>query len=285
VRDIEQSGGAVTYFFDQVEALAAQLVSDEQAILLTGYRRGGEHGISVGSRQVSFPTYCAKAFASIGAIAPDLRSRSIVARLAYGVPTRDWSDAVMVRQGEAEGLLAAAVKAFGTELPKWEAPDFLGGREREIWTPLWSIAMASDLDAGMVKRIRRAIGDSVECKRTMVERSYRDLVVGVQKDERNELAVRALRDLAGVLPERSDKATGDIFSESAVGALRDLDGPWRVFGGEGLSVDTLASLLARFDLRPVLLRQVRGRAGQLRRGYRAREVRAAVAKLVEGGQS
>ena len=280
VRDIEEQGGAVTYFFDQVEALQARgKISDEQAILLTGYRRGGEHGISVGQRQVSFSTYCAKAFACIGDIAPDLRSRSIVTRLGFGVPARDWSDAVMVRKGEADQLLREASKLFDGNVPTWIAPDFLQGREREIWTPLYSVASAMNLDAATMKAVRRAIEDFAFFKRTVETKSYRDLI-GVKKEEgRDEFGERALRDLAAVMPDPDKTHTGHLPSARAIELMKALDGPWRVFQGRGLDVDTLAALVARFGLEPKNIRPNRGRGTPVVRGYKREDVRAAVAKL------
>lgn len=294
VRDIEAAGDAgVTYFFDQVEALTHARVSDEQAILLTGYRRGGEHGISVGQKQVAFSTYCAKAFASIGGIARDIRSRSLIVRLGFGVPARDWSDAVMVRGAEAERLLDAAADWFGSSradfgrkgrLPEWISPKGFSGREKEIFTPLWSVAMALRLDGAMQAQILTAMEDFAAFKATVADKAYRDVLGNVGeagKTENQEYSERALRDLAAVLPEASKTATGDIYSAVAVERMREGAGPWRVYKGEGLTVDLLAALLARFAVSPEEVRMQRGRSGKVLKGYKGRKVLLALGTLTE----
>lgn len=282
VRDIEEQRGAVTYFFDQVEALSSPRVTDEQAILLTGYRHGGEHGVSVGQKQMAFSTYCAKAFASIGDVARDIRSRSIIVRLGFGVPARDWSDNVMVRQGEANNLLAEVGKvlpSLGTP-PAWTSPDWLVGREKEIWTPIYSIATALNLDAATMKRLRLAVDDFSEFKKTAETRSYKDLVSTGDKDEDQEYAIRALRDLAAALPAPvKGKATGNLWTAVAVERMREGAGPWRVFKGKGLDPDTLAALVGRFGVKPEEVRMVPGRQGKLLKGYHRDKVIAAVNKL------
>lgn len=285
-RDIDDHGGVVTYFFDQVEALQEGPVTEERAILLSGYRKGGVH-IASGK---SFNVYSAKAFASIGDIASDLRSRVALVRLSWGAPSRDWSEAVMVRGGEAAILLGAARGVLPVEgLPAWVVPEFFpkGTREREIFTPLWSIAMALGLDADTLKAVRRGMEDMSEYKRTAETRSYRELV-RAPKDERAEYAARALRDLASVLPEATKTHTGHLFSGVAVERMKELDGPWRVFQGRGLDVDTLASLLSSFGVKSEVLGMVKGRAAKKLNGYHRAKVLAALkaleaSKVAEGG--
>lgn len=287
VRDIEENHGRVTYFFDQVEALqSASKVSEEQAILLTGYQEGATHRVTVGSRQQAFNIYCAKAFACIGDIVDDLRSRSIVIRLSWGSPERDWAEEVMVRKGEADTLVGAFRKLFTEKLPAWTPPEFFarGTREREIFTPLWSVANALQLDVTTMKAIRQAMEDSSEFKRTAEKVTYRDLI-GVKKDESTAYAERALRDLAAVMPEPvKGQATGNIHTAVAVEKMKALDGPWRVFQGRGLDGDLLANLLSRFSgvSKGKEVRMVPGTKGKLLKGYNGAEVRAALAALVTG---
>lgn len=276
VRDIEEHANGVTYFFDQVEALGeARKISEEQAILLSGYKMGGEHGITVGQRQVSFSTYCAKMFASIGDIHRDLRSRSIVLRLGYGVPARSWTDSVMVRKGEAETLLRGAREVFDGNQPTWTPPEWLQGREREVWTPIYSVALAMGLDGATLRRVRRAADDLIEFKRTAETRSYRDLVA-VPKDDRSEYAMRALTDIVAVLTPADKTHTGDIHTADAIDRMKALDGPWRVFKGTGLTADHLAQLLAPFGVEAGKeVRMIRGSKGRLRKGYSGKALREA----------
>ncbi len=287
VRDIEENHGKVTYFFDQVEALqAATKVSEEQAILLTGYQEGATHRVTVGSRQQAFNIYCAKAFACIGDIVDDLRSRSIVVRLSWGQPERDWAEEVMTRKGEAETLAQAFRTLMADVVPGWTPPEFFarGTREREIFTPLWSVANALKLDAATMRAIRQAMEDSSEFKRTAAKVTYRDLI-GVKKDESTAYAERVLRDLVSVLPESSRVATGNIHTAVAIEMLKALDGPWRVFQGRGLDADLLANLLSRFSSveKGLNVRMVKGRKGQLLKGYNGAQLREALRVLESGG--
>jgi hypothetical protein len=287
VRDIEERQGAVTYFFDQVEALQASgRISDEQAILLTGYTVGGRHGISVGQKQVDFSTYCAKAFACIGDIAPDLQSRCMVTRLGFGVPQRVWTDAVGVRQAEADGLIYELGKAGFTGKLAWVPPSWLVGRNREIYTALWSVAVGLGLNEVALARVRRAIDDSIAFTASVERRSYRDVIgLAGTVDKDHGFAVQALRDLAKVLPEPTKTVTGDISSVHAVERLKAGDGPWRVFRGKGLDADMLGALLVRFigtDNQGQVARRIRERAKEKQaRGYRRADIMAAL-KVLEG---
>lgn len=282
VRAIGEFDSTVTYFFDEVEKLAHAGASDMRSILTTGYRRGGMHGISVGQKSLEFSTYCAKAFASIGDLEDVFRSRSIVFRLTWGVPARSWTDAVMVRGGEAAALLEQAKRVLDANRPEWTPPTFLQGREREIWTPLYSVALALNLDPACMRRVRRAIDDFSQFKITAERKSYRDLVGVVDKDAAKEYAVLALRDLASVLPSAGRKSTGHIFTADAIAAMRELDGPWRVYQGQGLDAIKLAGLVSRFGVGPKLLRMERGEKSRVGSGYRGDVVRKALAAL-EGG--
>lgn len=284
VRDIEENQGAVTYFFDQVESLMSTKVTDEQSILLTGYRTGGQHGVTVGLKQVAFSTYCPKCFASIGDVARDIRARSIIVRLGFGVPLRDWSDNVMTRAGEASELLTLAGKVLPSynlgNAPEWTAPNWLTGREKEIWTPLYSVALALKLDDATMKRLRIAIDDFGEFKARAEVRSYKDLIQVESKDDEQEYALRALRDLASVLPPVvKGKSTGNVWTAAAVDAMKAGAGPWHSFKGKGLDADTLAGLVGRFGVKPEEVRMVPGRKSKLLKGYHRDKVIAAVNKV------
>lgn len=302
VRDIEQSAGAVTYLFDQVEALNAPRINDELSILLSGYEDGGRHGISVGQREVSFSTYCAKMFACIGAIHPDLRSRSIIVPLTYGNPMRVWSDEVMTRGGDVARLLEMASNWFATkgfrfhqgliaQAPAWIPPAGFIGRDRQVYTPLWSVAQVLDLDVETLNAITTAMHDHIAFKAEVPQQAYRDLRLGrgADTDERERAdAVQALRDLVSVLPEFGPTTTGHMWSETAVAALKALPhgGKWRMYRGKGLDAITLAGLLKRFEVEDGRtlssdneVRETRGRKGVVRKGYKGKEVRLALARV------
>lgn len=292
VRAIEQTAGRVTYFFDQVEALqAGNKVSDEQAILLSGYQKGAKHGITVGSKSVDFSTYCQKMFSCVGSIAPDLDSRCIRFRLSYDPPARSWDDEVMTREGEAAALLALAAQVLpgvGADdaPPTWTPPPTtLAGRDRQIWTPIYSVAHALRLDTATMRRLDRASSDNVEYKRSAERKRYRDLIQALDRTERDDHAERALRDLAAVLPEPvQGRVSGHIWTATAVERMKELDGPWRVYKGTGLTQDSLAALVSRWLGKTKVVREGVGRGAATGRGYLGQDVRRAVEALERSKQ-
>lgn len=286
VRDIAEHNGAITYFFDQVEALGAGKMGDDQAVLLTGYRRAGEHGISVGQRQVSFKTYCAKCFACCGSIAKDLESRCLVCLLGYGVPMRDWTDAAMTRDGEAAQMLDALGKVLPSESSvAWVPASFLEGRDKETASPLWSVACALGLDDATLERVKVALVNMSKWKaEAMTGRSnYRDMIADRVDDGavRRGWEVKALRDLASVLPIASATVSGHVGSVRAVELMMVASREWARFGGMGLDAVGLSALLLPFGLKAEPVRLTKG-AGRQVRGYRADKVMAALAKLGKG---
>lgn len=289
VRDIGETDGQVSYFFDQVEALNATKVTDEQAILLTGYRKGGEHGISVGQRQVSFSTYCAKCFACVGSIAKDLESRCLVAKLGYGVPTRSWTDEALTRDAEGKQMLQAMSVVFdGTTMPlPWTVPTFLSGREKEIGTPIWSVAVALGLDAPTLERVKTGLlaWFAWRAEQGGERKTYRDLIAGehggrdeASKAARRRLEVQALRDLSAVMPIADARQTGHIASVRAVELMLEANRSWVRFNGLGLDAVGLSALLAPFGLSPEPVRLVKGSGRQVK-GYDGRKVRKALSLL------
>ncbi len=252
---------------------------------MTGYRRGAKHGVSVGTKQVEFSTYCAKAFAAIGSIARDLESRCLICLLGYGVPARSWTDEVLTRDAEANQMLAA----LATVLPSaasiaWVAPSFLQGREKEIGTPIWSVALALGLDAATMERVKAGLLDWFQWKADQggERKAYRDLIVGKVDDgaTRRALEVQALRDLASVLPIADSRVSGDIASVRAVELMAEANRSWVRFGGLGLDAVGLSALLLPFGLKPEPVRLTKS-AGKQVRGYKASKVRKALA-IVEG---
>ncbi len=259
----------VTFFCDEMEKLSHMGASDARSILTSGYKMGGTHGVTVGTKSIEYPTYCPKAFASIGTLDDVFRSRSVMFRLTAGKPRRSWSDAVLSRGAEARGLVDA-FKAILTHTPDWMPVEELTGREREIWTPINSTALALGLDAPTMARVRAAMFDLIEYKITTESKTYRELRVE-PKDQEREYAARVLADLSTVMG-----AADHIFSAVAVEKLRALpSGPWRVFRGAGIDPISLSALLARFDVKPVQIK----RKGVNQRGFRAADVQRALAAI------
>lgn len=303
VQELRSVGASPTYFFDQVEALStATKISDGQAILLSGYTEGGEHGVSVGQKQVSFSTYCAKMFASIGDVFRDLRTRVVLFPLVAGVPRRVWTDEIVGRQAEARDVLEALfgvigrphteVTAEGTRVvrltasPKWVPPSWLAGRDREIFTPLWSVAVCPELALSdeTLAVIRVAIDTAIAFKLSQAPKQYRETRTDDAETEQ-AYAVKALRQLAAVMPKAGKVATGHLASAKACAAMVAADPTWQFFrGGKGLTPVALAGMMASFGLATDVVRETRGRGGKQVNGYRGDAVAAAVAGFMGEGE-
>lgn len=269
VRMIDGFGGAVTFLFDESEKLAGAAASDARSLLASGYRKGGKHAITVGKSFLEFSTYAPKMFALIGDLMDVLTDRSIRIELERAKPVGDfnWERAIAERDGAA---LAAAVVKWDREREteiELVQPEFLVGRDREIWSVLWSIAVALKLDRPTMDLLTRTMADLVAAK-TAPRRRYVDsgeAEAGALASTYGEIA---LRDLRRVLREGETA----IWSAVAVERMKDLaDGPWRGFKGLGLTSEGLADLLSPFGLRPVDVKRMK----QNRKGYQVKAIAAA----------
>ena len=265
VRMIEAFEGRVTFFFDEAEKLASSKAGDERSIMTSGYRVGGKHAITVGKSFTEFKTYASKCFALIGDLMDVLRDRSVVVILQRAVPVADFN----VERAEAEGAAGELVKdvvGFFKELPALRSPEFLSGRDREIWTVLWSIAGALELDAATTKRLTRYIMDLTAAKSAPAKRFNRSAESEADAMTRT-YSERALADLRKVV----GAGEPGVWTSVAVERMKGLDdGPWRTFGGVGLSETSLAGLVGVHGVRPERIRMVVGkgaRAAEQKRGY------------------
>jgi hypothetical protein len=271
---IGEYSGKVVPMFDEAEQLGKDSLGDTRALLASGYRRGGSHGIKVGKRFEMFATGCCKVFGLIGDLTAVLRDRSIVLNLLRAKPMASLVEDAMYAETEAAAIRAEI--ALGLPVPSLEVAEWLKDRDREIWTPLYSLAVALRCDAKMLARIRRVSQDLTLLK-GQPRREYHAAAAEREAEDR-DYAADLLRDLAGVL------RTGEraIFSAVAVERLKAVDtAPWRLYRGVGLDVDVLAGLVHRFGLVPKV-KFIGGRkanGGQAARGYDAAAIRAAFVKL------
>jgi len=271
VRMIEEytnSGVAgITFYFDEAEKLAGSRAGDERSLLATGYRRGATHPITSGRRTIEFPVYAPKCFILIGDLTGVLKDRSITIRMERAEPARDFHSEHETATPEGLALMQSLFDGIAGDIPH-EAPTFLRGRDREIATPLWSLALALGVDKRTRDRLTAILTDLVALKLRAPKRAYRNEDAEVLAQERISSS-QALADLQRVLRD------GERVIYSAVAVERMLalpDAPWRYYvQGEPLTTIVLAGLLAPFDLKPTPER-IKGK--QLR-GYRCTDIRAA----------
>lgn len=256
VRMIEYFKGRVTLGIDEAEKLSSGAVGDLRSIFTTGYTDGGKHIISAGGAKAEFVemrTFSPKMFAQIGDVMDVVRDRSIGAWLERAPAQVDFRANRVEAKADADVLVHAVREYFGVSSidsaassgPTLVQPMFLQGREREIWSPIFSIAAALRLDDATMTRLQGAASDLVGLKDQPL-RTHADM-----KSERGAAdymaAEKALADLAGVFKAGEQYV---LSSEVIVRLKAIAAAPWRTYKGKGLNEMTLAGLVQRFGVRP-----------------------------------
>ena len=218
-------------------------------------------------------TWCPKAIGAIGDLGEALGTRSITLWLTAGTPVERW-------QGLPSGIVEARGirETCATLSPMIDevVPEWLSGRDAQIWTPLVSIAAAAGGD--WLEQMQAASVDLRTVKRTTEKRSNVAQVESIADRVGREYAPLALRDLAAVFVE-GETVLRSVEAIERMKAIRV--GPWRTLQGEGLTPTTLAALVERFGVGPVLVKVKRVAL----RGYRRAAVEKAMAASFasEGG--
>lgn len=270
-RLMEAFDSHMTVYFDEAETLSSGAVGVMRTVMNTGYRKGQTIPRTVpGGGVTEFPVFGPKAFALIGDVNDTLRDRSIVITLERGRPDKDFD--IGYAEAEAEKLVAdiKALSGHTAEL-RTVKPEFLNGRDREIWTPLFSLAHALKLDRETMDDLTRCAADLTAMK-TAERKRYSELAA--KEDDAIDVAYgeRALADLRAILRDGEKH----VFSAVAVERMRALPtGPWRTFRGVGLTDIVLANLVSRYGVQTRRFR-VGGRGSEQRRGYSAADIRASV---------
>jgi hypothetical protein len=258
--------GEVTTFYDEAERLSGGAAGVMRSLMNTGYRVGQMiTRAKAGGGVDEFPVFAPKCFALIGDVNDTLRDRSIVITLQRGKPEREffYSEA----EGEARELVNAIAHLFVGGWPTAGHPDFLNGRDREIWSALFGVAEACGLDREAMESLTACAADLTAAK-TAPARKFTKL----EGDEDEAVAAsygeRAVRDLWSVF--KADEKW--ILTNEVVARLRAIpSGPWRTFKGTGIDEFSLSSLVRPFGIRP---RQIKVAAGKNRRGYVRADVQA-----------
>jgi hypothetical protein len=240
VRVIEAFEAKVTLGIDEAEKLSSGAVGDLRSIFTTGYTSGGKHIVSKGTEFVAMRTHCPKMFAQIGDVMDVVHDRSIVVHLQRLDPSVDFRANRTEAQTEA-GLIQAGILSYFAGVTELELvqPMFLKGREREIWTALFSTASMLKLDKATMGKLEAAAVDLVAMKGADLRK--------LRKAEESEEAIKAarageqaVRDLASVFRDGEKH----LKSGEAVERMKGLNtSPWRAFRGVGLTADSLADLV------------------------------------------
>lgn len=291
-RRIREQAGLCTILIDEAEKLASDAFGDQRSMLAGGYREGGVHGVTVGKGTVRFPVWCPKAFTSLRSLTPVLHNRSIPIWMELGQPAASLSIEYDRAKAVAGELIDAISRVLGgvqrveyitdenneiqpivtgrkptRKIVTVEA-DWLSERDREIWTPLVSLAHTLELNPKTIAELERASVDLSSLRG--VERNC-DVKSFDEASRERSMAVRLLHDVkASVLP-------GESFLPTAV-LLERLHAmpkaPWRVYQRAGLTDVTLAQLLGAHGLQPSVQRLGKGRQSKTGRGYKVKEIEA-----------
>jgi hypothetical protein len=280
LRMIEEAEGKITILIDEAEQFSKPSLGETRSGIATGYKPGAQHAISVGKGFQRFRTYAPWAFAQIGNVHDVLRSRCIEIMLERGKPERYLIDYEMTAKADAGELLAHLVlyakgktKDGKMHIPIIPADWLTSGREREIWTPLISVASWLGVHADVMRELQAASVD-LGLLKTLPPIKWHSAQDESDTEER-DMAVRLLRDLATVVGQPGDD--GVIFSREAVERLRGIEtAPWRGWRGTGINEIGLASLLRRYGLESKTQRRGKGRKGRTEaQGYSVAHILAA----------
>lgn len=255
--------GTLTLLFDEIDTIWSARGQDDnhedlRALLNAGYKRGATIPRCVGPKHEvqQFSVFCAVALAGIGAMPDTILTRSIIIKMrrrAAGEPVEPFR----LRQHEPEGhKLRDRLTRWCAEIgagagDAWPTmPPGIVDRPAEIWEPLLAIA---DAAGGHWPDTARAACMAL-CE--------------AAKDRRVSLGVRLLADLRTIFGEEDTLYTktiiGRLLKPEAHGL--DADAPWGDIKGREISDRVLASLLKKYGIKPVKVRE--GGVGDDLQGYR-----------------
>lgn len=263
-RMIEAAKGETTICIDEAEQLSKGGIGELRAGMAAGYQAGSQHAISVGAKFQRFRMFVPYAFAQIGNVHDVLRSRCIELDLMRGAPEASYSEnaeIAAIAAVDLRNMLERYSRKRDERIPIVPA-DWLHSREREIWTPLVSLACWLGLHADTMKQIRAFSTDNGYLKQRPAK-VWHNAQAETDADGK-QAAESVLGDMqaifkmenAPLLTCTEGKGTGFCIETSTmVDALRGLETkPWRVWRGDGLNEITLAALLARYGIAPEQVR-------------------------------
>jgi uncharacterized protein DUF3631 len=267
-REIEAADGKISMFWDECEKLRHGTLDETRSVFAASYVRGAFHSAN-GER---FRIYSPKAFALIGDVQDVLRDRSIVIDLMRGKPARSFTLNREAAEAQAVELSDEFMGWFAAHkierIPIFDPEWLESSRDREIWSPIFSLAKLLSVNAATFDTIAGAAVDIANVKSGPM-RSYHSSVDEESTEERM-MSERCLLDL------RKAFADGEAFLPSSVAVDRmrkDPYAPWRNWRQQGLSEQLLATLLDVHGVRPVVGQIGKGRKERTQvRGYKRADV-------------
>jgi Protein of unknown function (DUF3631) len=252
----------ITLLVDEVDTIFHRKGKDDgnedlRALLNAGYKRGATIPRCVGPKHdvQHFAVFAATALAGLGDLPDTVMSRSIIVRMRRRAPD-EHVEPFRIREHEARGhLIRDHLAAWGQEVggtvgAAWPPmPEGVVDRPAEVWEPL--IAVADAAGGGWPARARAA------CL----------ALVKVAAERRASLGIRLLADLRTIFGEADALYTQTVLERLHKGEDYGLepDAPWPELHGKPLGERGLASMLKKYGISPVKVREAGGIA---RQGYR-----------------
>jgi hypothetical protein len=249
----------VTLLFDEVDTIWNKRGKDDahedlRALINSGYKRGATIPRCVGPRHevVSFPTFCAVALAGLGDLPHTIVSRAVIIPMRPRAPD-EILEQFRSRKQDPEGhalrqRLAewASVVGSGAGRAEPTMPAGIVDRPAEVWEPLLAVAEAA--------RGHWPASAREACR----------ALCAVARDRRVSLGLRLLADLRTIFGNADALHTEVVIDRLTSGHGLEEDAPWADLHGKPVGKRGLASMLAKYGVRPVKV-TVGGRSLQ---GYR-----------------
>jgi hypothetical protein len=243
------SAKQITLLFDEVDAIWSKRGQDDthedlRSLLNAGYKRGASIPRCVGPHHdvKSFPVFCAVALAGLGDMPDTIMTRAVIVRMRRRAPG-ETLEPFRSRTHEPEGrqlrdrlaAWAACVgEATGSSWPS--LPQGLADRAAEVWEPLLAVA---DAAGGQWPTLAREACSAL-CK--------------AAQDRHVSLGVRLLSDLRIVFGDADAMHSEAVIERLVCGDALDEDAPWADLHGKPLGKRALASMLAKYGVKPTKVR-------------------------------
>jgi hypothetical protein len=235
-----------TLLFDEADTVWKNQGKDDnredlRALLNAGYKRGAKIPRCVGPQHgvVDFDVFAAVALAGIGDCLPEtVLSRSIILKMRRRAPEERLERFIPRKlEAEAEAIRKRVedwASLIGTNVGAAEPtlPIGIADRQAEIWEPL--VAIADQAGAEWPRLAREAC--EALCK--------------VSRARRASLGVRLLSDLKVIFGDAIALHTQTIVDKLIKGDGLEEDAPWSNLRGQPVGKRGLATLLAKYEVRP-----------------------------------
>jgi hypothetical protein len=252
-RRISAPDGAPTILFDEADTLFGPKAKEHEEIrgvLNAGHRRGAVAGRCVVRGKTveieELPAYCAVAIAGLGDLPDTILTRSVIVRMRRRAPSERVEPfrrrlALPVGYALRDRLAAWARRVAPKVMGVYPVmPESITDRPADVWEALLSVA-----DAAGGTWPTRASDAAVA------------LVTAAQESSPS-LRLRLLSDVRIIFGKANALYSQTIVDGLVAGTGLEDDAPWADLRGKPLTKRDLASMLAKYDIKPAKVRESGG---------------------------